>query len=60
MVIKIFVAFFSQRYVIGEILSAQSREVIVENIHSKLIEIREKVAADEIDMDMYEIHKVMS
>ena len=45
-------------YAIDQILSAESREVIVENIHSHLIELGEKVAADKVPLAMYEIHKV--
>ena len=45
-------------YVIGQILSADLRETIVENIHAKLIEIGEKVAKNEIPLKMYEINKV--
>ncbi|XP_072033839.1 DNA polymerase alpha catalytic subunit-like [Amphiura filiformis] len=47
-------------YVIGQILSAESRETIVENIHSKLIEVRDQVAADQISMDMYKINKSLT
>ncbi|XP_022101936.1 DNA polymerase alpha catalytic subunit-like [Acanthaster planci] len=44
-------------YVIGQILSAELRETIVENIHSKLIEVGEKVAKNELPLKMYEISK---
>lgn len=45
-------------YVIGQILSDQSRDVIVENIQKHLVEVGEKVAAGEIPLNQYEIHKV--
>lgn len=48
----------SRSYVIGQILSDQSRDVIVENIQKHLVEIGEKVAAGEIPLNQYEIHKV--
>ncbi|XP_038050658.1 DNA polymerase alpha catalytic subunit-like [Patiria miniata] len=47
-------------YVIGQILSADLRETIVENIHSKLIEIGEKVAKNEVPLKMYEINKSLT
>ncbi|XP_070539037.1 DNA polymerase alpha catalytic subunit-like [Ptychodera flava] len=47
-------------YVIGQILSAESRETIVENIHAKLVEIGEKVANNEIPRKMYEINKALT
>lgn len=45
-------------YVIGQILSDQSRDVIVENIQKHLVEMGEKVAAGDIPLNQYEIHKV--
>lgn len=48
----------SGSYVIGQILSDQSRDVIVENIQKHLVEVGEKVAAGEIPFNQYEIHKV--
>lgn len=45
-------------YVIGQILSDQSRDVIVENIQKHLVEVGEKVAAGDIPLNQYEIHKV--
>ena len=45
-------------YVIGQILSADLRESIVENIHSKLTEVGEKVMKNEVPLEMYEINKV--
>ncbi|XP_041482401.1 DNA polymerase alpha catalytic subunit-like isoform X2 [Lytechinus variegatus] len=47
-------------YAIDQILSADSREVIVDNIHSHLIELGEKVAAGTIPLDQYEIHKSLT
>lgn len=43
---------------IGQILSDQSRDVIVENIQKHLVEVGEKVAAGEVPLNQYEIHKV--
>lgn len=43
---------------IGQILSDQSRDVIVENIQKHLVEMGEKVAAGDIPLNQYEIHKV--
>lgn len=45
-------------YVIGQILSDQSRDTIVENIQKHLIEVGEKVASGAVALDMFEIHKV--
>ena len=45
-------------YVIGQILLDQSRDVIVENPQKYLVETGEKVAAREIPLNLYEIHKV--
>ncbi|XP_071950860.1 DNA polymerase alpha catalytic subunit-like [Antedon mediterranea] len=47
-------------YVIGQILSAESREIIVENIHTHLIDVGEKVKNNKIPMHMYEIHKSLT
>uniref|UniRef100_A0A3B4X0P2 DNA polymerase n=1 Tax=Seriola lalandi dorsalis TaxID=1841481 RepID=A0A3B4X0P2_SERLL len=44
-------------YVIGQILSDQSRDVIVENIQKHLVEVGEKVASGAIPLNQYEIHK---
>lgn len=49
---------FSCSYVIGQILSDQSRDVIVENIQKHLVEVGEKIAAGDIPLNQYEIHKV--
>lgn len=43
---------------IGQILSDQSRDIIVENIQKHLVEVGEKVAAGDIALNQYEIHKV--
>lgn len=43
---------------IGQILSDQSRDVIVENIQKHLVEVGEKVATGDIPLTQYEIHKV--
>lgn len=45
-------------YVISQILSDQNREDIVENIQKHLVEVGEKVAAGDIPLTQYEIHKV--
>lgn len=56
----IFFFFFplSSSYVIGQILSDQNRDTIVENIQKHLIEVGEKVANGSIPLNMFEIHKV--
>lgn len=48
--------FFS--YAVEEILSDQSREKIVENIHAKLEEIGKKVKDGDYPLDVYIINKV--
>lgn len=47
-------------YVIGQILSDQSRDVIVENIQKHLVEVGEKVAAGAIPLTQFEIHKALT
>ncbi|XP_039983546.1 DNA polymerase alpha catalytic subunit isoform X2 [Xiphias gladius] len=47
-------------YVIGQILSDQSRDVIVENIQKHLVEVGEKVASGAIPLNQYEIHKSLT
>ncbi|XP_028289961.1 DNA polymerase alpha catalytic subunit isoform X2 [Gouania willdenowi] len=47
-------------YVIGQILSDQSRDVIVENIQKHLIEVGEKVASGDVALNQYEIHKALT
>ncbi|XP_068604329.1 DNA polymerase alpha catalytic subunit [Brachionichthys hirsutus] len=47
-------------YVIGQILSDQNRDVIVENIQKHLVEMGEKVTAGEIPLSHYEIHKSLT
>ncbi|XP_056155811.1 DNA polymerase alpha catalytic subunit [Lampris incognitus] len=47
-------------YVIGQILSDQSRDVIVENIQRHLVEVGEKVASGTIPLSQYEIHKALT
>ncbi|XP_029313854.1 DNA polymerase alpha catalytic subunit isoform X1 [Cottoperca gobio] len=47
-------------YVIGQILSDQSRDVIVENIQKHLVEVGEKVAAGTIPLNQYEINKALT
>uniref|UniRef100_A0A3Q3JG07 DNA polymerase n=1 Tax=Monopterus albus TaxID=43700 RepID=A0A3Q3JG07_MONAL len=47
-------------YVIGQILSDQSRDVIVENIQKHLVEVGEKVANGAVPLNQYEIHKALT
>ncbi|XP_063063465.1 DNA polymerase alpha catalytic subunit [Engraulis encrasicolus] len=47
-------------YVIGQILSDQSRDSIVENIQRHLIEVGEKVASGNIPLNMFQIHKALT
>ncbi|KAK2859391.1 hypothetical protein Q5P01_004011 [Channa striata] len=47
-------------YVIGQILSDQSRDVIVENIQKHLVEVGEKVVSGAIPLNQYEIHKALT
>uniref|UniRef100_W5KK76 DNA polymerase n=1 Tax=Astyanax mexicanus TaxID=7994 RepID=W5KK76_ASTMX len=44
-------------YVLGQILSDQNRDTILENIQQHLIEVGEKVASGSIPVNMFEIHK---
>ena len=45
-------------FVVEQILSGESRETILENIHSKLVEVGEKVQNGEIPVELYHITKV--
>ncbi|XP_031439703.1 DNA polymerase alpha catalytic subunit [Clupea harengus] len=47
-------------YVIGQILSDQSRDTIVENIQKHLMEVGEKVASSAVPLNMFEIHKALT
>lgn len=47
-------------YVIGQILSDQNRDAIVENIQKHLVEVGEKVAAGAIPLNQFEIHKALT
>ena len=47
-------------YVVDQILSGESRETIVENIHSKLIEVGQKVKDGQIDLELYVITKQLT
>ncbi|XP_061778013.1 DNA polymerase alpha catalytic subunit isoform X1 [Nerophis ophidion] len=47
-------------YIIGQILSDQSRDVIVENIQKHLVEVGEKVASGAIPLQQYEINKALT
>ncbi|KAM4605996.1 DNA polymerase alpha catalytic subunit [Polymixia lowei] len=47
-------------YVIGQILSDQNRDAIVENIQRHLVEVGEKVASGAVPLNQYEIHKALT
>uniref|UniRef100_A0A8B9KI61 DNA polymerase n=1 Tax=Astyanax mexicanus TaxID=7994 RepID=A0A8B9KI61_ASTMX len=47
-------------YVLGQILSDQNRDTILENIQQHLIEVGEKVASGSIPVNMFEIHKALT
>ncbi|XP_061211120.1 DNA polymerase alpha catalytic subunit isoform X4 [Neopsephotus bourkii] len=47
-------------YIIGQILSDQSRDIIVENIQRRLIEIGEKVTNGRIPVNQFEINKALT
>ncbi|XP_077199119.1 DNA polymerase alpha catalytic subunit isoform X2 [Paroedura picta] len=47
-------------YIIGQILSDQSRDVIVENIQRKLIQIRENVVNGSVPIKEFEINKALT
>ncbi|XP_053344293.1 DNA polymerase alpha catalytic subunit isoform X2 [Clarias gariepinus] len=47
-------------YVIGQILSDQNRDMILENIQQHLIEVGEKVANGSVPLNMFEIHKALT
>uniref|UniRef100_A0A8B9F9U7 DNA polymerase n=1 Tax=Amazona collaria TaxID=241587 RepID=A0A8B9F9U7_9PSIT len=47
-------------YIIGQILSDQSRDIIVENIQRRLIEIRENVTNGQIPVNQFEINKALT
>uniref|UniRef100_A0A8C4VQ60 DNA polymerase n=1 Tax=Gopherus evgoodei TaxID=1825980 RepID=A0A8C4VQ60_9SAUR len=47
-------------YVIGQILSDQSRDTIVENIQRRLIEIGENVINDRVPISQFEINKALT
>ena len=47
-------------FVVSQILSGESREVILENIHTKLTEVGEKVKKGDIPIELYHITKVRS
>lgn len=50
--------FVRDSYVVDQILSGQLRETIVESIHSKLMEVGQKVNNGEIPIELYYITKV--
>lgn len=45
-------------YVVNEILSGESKESILDNIHGKLREVKEAVHGGDIPLDLYYITKV--
>ncbi|XP_067948026.1 DNA polymerase alpha catalytic subunit-like [Watersipora subatra] len=47
-------------YVVNEILSGGSKETVVENIHSKLREVKEAVNGGEIPLDLFYITKQLT
>lgn len=47
-------------YVIGQILSDQSRDAIVENIQRHLVEVGEKVASGDVPLSQFQIHKALT
>ncbi|XP_060090074.1 DNA polymerase alpha catalytic subunit [Heteronotia binoei] len=47
-------------YIIGQILSDQSRDIIVENIQRKLIQIRENVENGSVPKKQFEINKALT
>lgn len=49
---------FCCSFVIGQILSDQSRDIIVENIQKRLIEIGENVVNGSVPVSQFEINKV--
>lgn len=53
---RIFLSLYS--FVIGQILSDQSRDAIVENIQKRLIEIGENVLNGSVPVSQFEINKV--
>ncbi|KAJ8309966.1 hypothetical protein KUTeg_011831 [Tegillarca granosa] len=48
------------KFVVSQILSGESRETIVENIHAKLIDVGEQVKEDRIPIDLYLITKQLT
>lgn len=53
-----FIDNFFCSFVVEQILSGETRETIVENIHSKLMEVGEKVRNGDIPIELYYITKV--
>lgn len=47
-------------YVLEEILSSKSRDVIVENIHDYLRNLKEQINENQVDLSKYEIHKSLT
>lgn len=53
-----FIDNFFCSFVVEQILSGETRETIVENIHSKLMEVGEKVRNGDVPIELYYITKV--
>ena len=56
---KKFLKFFSS-FVVSQILSGETKEQILDNIHSKLMEVGENVEEGKIPVELYCITKVRS
>ncbi|XP_067669020.1 DNA polymerase alpha catalytic subunit-like [Haliotis asinina] len=48
------------KFVVSQILSGETRETLVETIHAKLIEVGEKVANNEIPVELFHITKQLT
>lgn len=51
---------FTSRFVIDQILSGQSREAVVENIHAKLQKVGDEVRQGELPLQLFYITKVIN
>lgn len=49
---------FVHSFVVKQILSGKTREVVVENIHSKLMSVSEEVRNNQVKMELFQITKV--
>ncbi|KAL5004890.1 hypothetical protein ScPMuIL_018346 [Solemya velum] len=48
------------KFIVSQILSGESRELILENIHSKLIDVGEKVKENDVPVEFYYITKQLT